>query len=122
MKIFNDRRGDAVIVRLDGSLDTSTAPDAQTHLDAIANDSPALVVVDLQDVDYLSSAGLRVLLSTAKKLRPHGALRIFGLNPTVRDVFDISGTGGTSIPGLAFDAYSGLSYGTKVAAGEMMTP
>jgi anti-sigma B factor antagonist len=91
VKIFNDRRGDAVIVRLDGSLDTSTAPDAQTHLDAIANDSPALVVVDLQDVDYLSSAGLRVLLSTAKKLRPHGALRLFGLNPTVRDVFDISG-------------------------------
>ena len=50
------------------------------------------IVVDLARLDYISSAGLRVLLGTAKKLTAAGgALRTFGLNDTVREVFDISG-------------------------------
>jgi anti-anti-sigma factor len=55
------------------------------------------MVIDCTALDYISSAGLRVLLGTAKRLSAAGAggaggtLRLFGLNETVREVFDISG-------------------------------
>ncbi len=91
MNIREDRVDGAVVVRLEGSLDTGTAPVVQSHLDGVAEAGPEVVIVDLRDLDFMSSAGLRVLLATAKKLRPRGVLRLFGLNPTVREVFDVSG-------------------------------
>ena len=52
----------------------------------------AKLVIDFSSLDYISSAGLRVLLGTAKRLsQAKGALRLFGLNETVREVFEISG-------------------------------
>lgn len=91
MNISEDRRDQSVVVRLEGSLDTGTAPVAQERLTGIVEAGVSLVVVDLTALDFMSSAGLRVLLATAKRLRPAGTLRLFGLNPTVREVFDISG-------------------------------
>lgn len=91
MNISEDRHDETVVVRLEGSLDTGTAPVAEGRLSDIVGSGASLVVVDLTALDFMSSAGLRVLLATAKKLRPAGALRLFGLNPTVREVFDISG-------------------------------
>jgi anti-anti-sigma factor len=81
----------ATVVRLSGRLDTGTAPRVQERLDTVVDGGADLVVVDLGGVDFMSSAGLRVLLATAKRLRPRGSLRLFGLNPTVRDVFEMSG-------------------------------
>jgi anti-sigma B factor antagonist len=91
MNITNDPQADAVIVRFEGSLDTNTAPQAQQHFDALVDEGSTQLVVDFTDVDFVSSAGLRVLLATAKRLRPDGSLRLFGLNPSVREVFDVSG-------------------------------
>jgi anti-anti-sigma factor len=81
---------DITIVTLAGSLDSATAPLAQQALDGIVASGGRKIVLDCTDLDYISSAGLRVLLGTAKRLGA-GALRLFGLNETVGEVFQISG-------------------------------
>jgi anti-anti-sigma factor len=79
------------IVAIAGSLDSTTAPEAQKSLDAVLADAKK-VLLDFSGLDYISSAGLRVLLGAAKKLRASGGtLGIFGLNQSVREVFEISG-------------------------------
>ncbi len=62
-----------------------------SHFDALIDDGESTIVVDFSSVDFVSSAGLRVLLATAKKIGTSGSLRLFGLNPSVREVFDVSG-------------------------------
>lgn len=92
MEITTRQLGEAWIVALAGSLDSATSPKAQQELDAIVSNGATRVAVDFSALDYISSAGLRVLLGVAKKVGAKGgALRTFGLNQTVREVFDISG-------------------------------
>ena len=79
------------IVAFAGSMDSTTSPEAQRALDEVLAGASS-VALDFTALDYISSAGLRVLLGAAKALRASGgSLRIFGLNPSVREVFDISG-------------------------------
>ena len=83
---------DITIVALAGNLDSNTSPQAQAAIDAILAAGGKKLVVDFSTLDYISSAGLRVLLGAAKKLQGAGSgLRLFGLNETVREVFEISG-------------------------------
>jgi anti-sigma B factor antagonist len=91
MDIATEAIGGAVVVRLDGRLDTTTAPVALARLDSLIEDGQTLIVADFSLVDFVSSAGLRVLLATAKKIGSSGSLRLFGLNPSVQEVFDVSG-------------------------------
>lgn len=92
MEITTRTHGDVWIVAIAGKLDSITSPQAQQAFDAIVSGGGRKVTVDFSGLDYISSAGLRVLLGTAKKLgATGGALRTFGLNETVREVFDISG-------------------------------
>jgi anti-anti-sigma factor len=80
------------VVGIVGSLGTVTAPDAQAVLDQAIADGATTLVVDCQELAYFSSAGLRILLVAAKKVRPLGGqVRMCNLSPMVRDVFDISG-------------------------------
>ncbi len=79
------------VVAITGSLDSTTSPEAQKALDGMIA-GVRTVALDFTALDYISSAGLRVLLGAAKQLRGSGGtLRIFGLNPSVREVFEISG-------------------------------
>jgi serine/threonine-protein kinase RsbW len=92
MEITTRQQGAAWIVALAGNLDSMTSPKAQQELDAIVSGGAQRIAVDFSSLDYISSAGLRVLLGVAKKVGAKGgALRTFGLNQTVREVFDISG-------------------------------
>ena len=80
------------VVRLAGNLDTNTSELAQTTLNELVDGGAKKVLVNFTDVDFVSSAGLRVLLATAKRLGgPGGNLRISNLNDTVNEVFEISG-------------------------------
>lgn len=90
MDITTRTQNDITIVAFAGSLDSATAPLAQQALDGILASGARKIVVDFTGLDYISSAGLRVLLGTAKRLGA-GALRLFGLNETVGEVFQISG-------------------------------
>ncbi len=79
-------------VDLIGKLDTNTAPDAEKHLNKLITEGVEKILVNLEKLDYISSAGLRVLLSTNKQLqKTDGMMRICNLNEVVQEIFDISG-------------------------------
>jgi anti-anti-sigma factor len=91
MEITTRTSNNIHIVAIAGSLDSTTAPEAQKAVDAAVTVAKK-VTLDFSGLDYISSAGLRVLLGAAKKLRASGGtLGMFGLNQSVREVFDISG-------------------------------
>ncbi len=83
---------DVTVVALTGNLDTSSAPEADKALKACIAEGTTKLLVDLENIDFVSSAGLRVLLAAAKGLKAtSGEIRICCLNKTVQEVFDISG-------------------------------
>ena len=91
MEISTRTSNDTHIVAIAGSLDSTTSPAAQKALEPVLAGAKK-VALDFSQLDYISSAGLRVLLGTAKQLRASGGgLRTFGMNETVKEVFDISG-------------------------------
>ena len=91
MQFSTRTSNDIHIVAITGSLDSTTSPEAQKSLDAVVAGAKK-VVLDFSELDYISSAGLRVLLGAAKHLRASGGtLGMFGLNQSVREVFEISG-------------------------------
>jgi anti-sigma B factor antagonist len=89
-----ERRDDGrlVIVNPHQNLDTGTATETEQALLALVDQGSRRIVIDFTDVPYVSSAGLRVLLATAKLLRTKGGeLRVCALNAGVQEVFEISG-------------------------------
>ncbi len=80
------------VMSFEGNLDTNTAPQAQAQIDQLIDGGSSKILINFDNLNYISSAGLRVLLATAKKLKASsGGLKICGLNETVQEVFDISG-------------------------------
>lgn len=83
---------DIKVVQFDGKLDSNNAKDAETYLNDLLTQKANKILVDFEKLDYTSSAGLRVLLSTAKQLKAVGGeLRLCSLNETVQEIFDMSG-------------------------------
>jgi anti-anti-sigma factor len=92
MEVSTRVAGEVTVIAFRGNLDSNTSPQAQQAIDGVLAGGVKKLVVDFTALDYISSAGLRVLLGAAKKLQvPSGGLRLFGLNETVREVFEISG-------------------------------
>ncbi|MBI1621778.1 STAS domain-containing protein [Aquamicrobium zhengzhouense] len=90
MSIKFDKTEKAVVIHLNGRLDSTNA--AAVEKEIFENIESANVVMDASSLDYISSAGLRVVLVVAKKLqREGGRFVLSGLQPHIRDVFDISG-------------------------------
>ena len=91
LKIQVVKQDDLVILELEGRLDTSTSPDFDLAVEPHTA-GPTRLAVDLAKVQYVSSAGLRVFLMTAKKLQKTGGkLVICSMSAAVREVFDIAG-------------------------------
>ena len=91
MEISTRTSNDIHIVGISGSLDSGSSPEAQKALTSVLAGAKK-VALDFSQLDYISSAGLRVLLGVAKQLRASGGkLAMFGLNQSVREVFEISG-------------------------------
>ena len=92
MKLETREMDGIPIVDIEGNLDTNTAPDAEKHLNGLIEQGSKNIVVNFEKLGFISSAGLRVMLSTAKVLRAaQGDIRICNLNETVQEIFDISG-------------------------------
>lgn len=90
MEITETTEGAIGVAVLDGRLDTATAPAAEAKLLAMLE--KGAVIADLAAVRYVSSAGLRVLLRAAKQAKTAGhGFSVVGLQPAVREVFEISG-------------------------------
>lgn len=91
MDVATEVHGDALIHRVSGRIDTGTAADAERKLTAEVRQGRR-VVLDMTQVAYVSSAGLRVVLMAAKLAKANrGAVALFGLQATVREVFTMSG-------------------------------
>ena len=92
MEISTSKADSVTIIRLAGDLDTNTSGPAQDSINEIIDGGADDILINLEDVGFVSSAGLRVFLATAKRLgAASGKLRISNLNETVHEVFEISG-------------------------------
>jgi anti-anti-sigma factor len=92
IEISEEKAGAVRILALGGRLDTETAPDFELKAHDLYTEGDRHFVVDLSGIDYVSSAGLRVLLSLAKQVDGgKGSLQLCGLPPHVKQVFDLAG-------------------------------
>ena len=90
LNISKKSEGSALTVTLEGRLDTSTAPELEETLKDGLNDVTDLVF-DLKDMQYISSAGLRVLLSAQKVMNKKGTMVIRNASEQIREIFDVTG-------------------------------
>ena len=92
MTISETREDGAVIVAPAGRIDSTTFSQLEQHLTALAAEGQHRVVIDFSGVDYISSAGLRVMLSLAKRIKDaKGRVALCGMNDSVRQVFQLAG-------------------------------
>ena len=92
MTISVKTTNDVKVLHCEGELDTQTSPDAQNQLKQLIEEGARKILVNFEKLDYISSAGLHVLLTAAKQLKAvDGELRVCGLNEVVKEVFEISG-------------------------------
>ena len=90
MNISIEKNNDVTILKLEGRLDTTTAPELEK---TINDEDEALknLVLDFSGVDYISSAGLRVLLAAQKKMNVQGSMELVNVNEAVMDIFEMTG-------------------------------
>ena len=90
MNIIIEKTNDATVLKIEGRLDTTTAPELEK---AINGEGDALrnLVLDFAGVDYISSAGLRVLLSAQKKMNVQGSMELVNVSEAVMDIFEMTG-------------------------------
>ena len=90
MTINKNQNGTALTIALEGRLDTTTAPqleqELKTSLDGITD-----LTLDFTKLDYISSAGLRVLLSAHKTMAGKGGMKVTHVNEVVQEVFEVTG-------------------------------
>ena len=92
IEIKQEEQGPFKVLALAGRLDTETAVDVELALQDLLGAGERQFIIDLGGIGYVSSAGLRVLLSLAKQLDGgKGTLRLCGLNASVKQVFDVAG-------------------------------
>lgn len=90
MKINIERENGQALMKIEGRLDTTTAPELEK---AINDDGSELrsLVLDFKGVDYISSAGLRVLLAAQKKMNAQGCMELINVSEAVMDIFEMTG-------------------------------
>ena len=90
MKIELNKNGSELTVALEGRLDTTTAGELEAALKS-SLDGVTELIMDLTGLDYISSAGLRVLLSEQKIMNRQGEMKLIHVNETVMEIFEITG-------------------------------
>lgn len=90
MKTDKIVEGNKLTIKLDGRLDTNTAPELEEELGEILSGVQELIF-DFSDLKYISSAGLRLILSTQKTMNQQGTLVIRNVNDMVMEIFETTG-------------------------------
>ena len=90
LNIEKKTNGAELTVALTGRLDTTTAPELEKELKA-SLDSVTTLVIDMTALDYISSAGLRVLLSAQKTMNKQGEMKVVHVNETIMEIFEVTG-------------------------------
>ena len=90
MNTKKKKDGSTLTVIVSGRIDTATAPEFESAVKSDLDGVQSLVL-DFKDVNYISSAGLRVLLSLQKKMMAQGEMKLINVNDVVNDVFEVTG-------------------------------
>ena len=90
MTITKKTEGNALTITLEGRLDTSTAPELEAELGA-SLDGVTDLTLDLEQLLYLSSAGLRVILGAQKRMNKQGTMTVVHVADAIMEVFEITG-------------------------------
>ena len=90
MTINTTTEGKQVTVAFAGRLDTSTAPQLEAELSNVLDGAEALIL-DMSALEYLSSAGLRVILAAHKRMSRQGSMVVRHVNATIMEVFEVTG-------------------------------
>ena len=90
MNINKIKDGKMLAIELEGRLDTVSAPQLEAELKSDLNGTEILIF-DFSGLEYLSSAGLRVLLSAQKVMNRQGEMKIKNVNSVIMDIFEITG-------------------------------
>ena len=90
MTINKTKNGADLTIALEGRLDTMTAPDLEAQLKK-SLDGVETLNLDFSKLDYISSAGLRVLLSAHKLMSAKGGMKVTNVNDVVQEVFEVTG-------------------------------
>ena len=90
MTIQQTKNGNALTVALEGRLDTMTAPELEAALKT-ALEGVGELTFDLEKLDYISSAGLRVLLAAQKTMNRQGSMKVRNANEIITEIFEVTG-------------------------------
>ena len=90
MTISKTKNGTKLTVALEGRVDTTNASEFENEVKT-ALDGIDELILDFTKLNYISSAGLRVLLSLQKTMNTQGTMKITGVNETVSDIFEVTG-------------------------------
>ena len=90
MTIERTVNGTVVTLKIVGRLDTTTAPVLEAAVDSCKADVKELIL-DCSALEYVSSAGLRVILKAQKQMNVQGSMKLIGVNEAIMEVFDITG-------------------------------
>ncbi|MBE5833537.1 MAG: STAS domain-containing protein [Butyrivibrio sp.] len=90
MTIEKKKDGSKVTFALEGRLDTTTSPELEAQLKDDLNDVTELIF-DMDKLEYISSAGLRVLLSAQKVMNKQGSMKVVKVNEDIMEIFDVTG-------------------------------
>lgn len=90
MNIEVRRNSEGIIIEVAGRLDTITAPTLEKAIGENIDDTKNLIL-DLKELKYISSAGLRVLLSTQKKMQKNGSMKVINVCAEIMEIFEMTG-------------------------------
>jgi len=92
MEITQEKVNDVAVISLNGRLNVTTTGDLEAVFNKLIEEKETKVLVECRDLEYISSAGLRVLLTAAKQFKKiSGEIVLAGLSQNVKQVFEISG-------------------------------
>lgn len=90
MNVVKTPEGEKLTVKIEGRLDTTTAPELENELKA-SYEGITELILDVSAMEYISSAGLRVLLSAQKKMAKQGSMTVRNVRPDIMEIFDVTG-------------------------------
>ena len=90
MKVTSSKNGSACTLTVEGKIDTATAPELE---EAVKSNLPKCdkMIFDFSNVDYITSAGLRVLVYAQRELMKKGGVTVTGVNENIKNIFSITG-------------------------------
>ncbi|HBL73663.1 MAG: hypothetical protein A2W90_14255 [Bacteroidetes bacterium GWF2_42_66] len=92
MNITTQNTGDGILIQVEGRIDTTNYNEFESAVNEVLKDDVKQIYLDCNGLNYISSSGLRIFLTVQKKMMAVGGkLKLFAMQPAIKEIFDISG-------------------------------